>query len=219
MDEQFWLLESLYCSPNLPRSSFYLGTVQGPVGLPGTRSFCVLHFFDYRKQPSFSLRDLPWVPMGRFKQLLSREGRGCEIREKQMVKSSHGARFWIPATDSHNILNCSVYTETHSRREKLTINDSMLPTSKQIPDELEVDDVDSYLFHQQLTRSMSMSWLHPFWTTTTKLLTIFPKGVHTVLRAWAHCVPLCPAKQQSSPFLEWSVSHSVISDSLWAYGL
>ena len=44
---------------------------------PGHRSFCVPHFFDYRKQPSFCLL---WVPMGRFKQLLIREGRGCETR-------------------------------------------------------------------------------------------------------------------------------------------
>ena len=34
-------------------------------------------FLDYRKLPSFSLHDLPWVPRGRFKQLLIREGRGC----------------------------------------------------------------------------------------------------------------------------------------------
>ena len=34
-------------------------TEQGPVGLLGTKSFCVPRFFDYRKQPSFSLHDLP----------------------------------------------------------------------------------------------------------------------------------------------------------------
>ena len=34
-------------------------TLQGPVGLLGTRTFCVPHFFDYRKQPSFTLHDLP----------------------------------------------------------------------------------------------------------------------------------------------------------------
>ena len=59
------------------------GTMQGPVGLLGTRSFCSPHFFDYRKQPSFDLHDLPWVPMGRLKRLWIREGRGCETREKQ----------------------------------------------------------------------------------------------------------------------------------------
>ena len=34
-------------------------TMQGPVGLLGMRLFCVTHFLDYRKQPSFSLHDLP----------------------------------------------------------------------------------------------------------------------------------------------------------------
>ena len=69
---------------------------QGPVGLLGTKAFCVPHFLDYRKQPSFSLHDLPRVPMGRFKQLLIREGKGCETREKQTVKSSLGARSCFP---------------------------------------------------------------------------------------------------------------------------
>ena len=33
-------------------------TMQGSMGLLGTRPFCVLHFFDYRKQPSLRLHDL-----------------------------------------------------------------------------------------------------------------------------------------------------------------
>ena len=32
--------------------------MQGPVGLLGTEPFCFPNFFDYRKQPSFSLHDL-----------------------------------------------------------------------------------------------------------------------------------------------------------------
>ena len=56
---------------------------QGPLGLLGTKTFCVPHFFDYRKQPSFSLHDCPWVTKGRFKQLLIRKGRGWKIKEKQ----------------------------------------------------------------------------------------------------------------------------------------
>lgn len=47
-----------------------------PVGFLGTKPFCVPHFFDYRKQPSFILHHLPWVPVGRFKQLLIRKGMG-----------------------------------------------------------------------------------------------------------------------------------------------
>ena len=32
---------------------------QGPLGYLGTKTFCVPHFFDYTKQPSFSLHNLP----------------------------------------------------------------------------------------------------------------------------------------------------------------
>jgi len=61
-------------------------TVQGTVGLLSTR-LCVPHFFDYRKQPSFSPHDLPGVPMGRFKQLLIRERRGWENRGSCWTRS------------------------------------------------------------------------------------------------------------------------------------
>ena len=70
-------------------------TEQGPVVLLGTTPFCVPHFFDYRKQSSFSFHDLPWVLTGRFKQMLIKEGRGGETREKQTVKSSPGVRSWF----------------------------------------------------------------------------------------------------------------------------
>ena len=72
------------------------------MGLPGTKAFCVPHPFDYRKQPSFSLHDLPWVPTGRFKQLLMREGMGCEIREKQTVKRSLGQNPGSSSKDTHS---------------------------------------------------------------------------------------------------------------------
>ena len=77
-------------------------TEQDPVGLPGTKAFCVPHPFDYRKQPSFSLHDLPWVPTGRFKQLLMREGMGCETREKQTVKRSLGQDPGSSSKDTHS---------------------------------------------------------------------------------------------------------------------
>ena len=38
--------------------------MQGPVGLLGIRPFCVPHFFDYKKKPSFSPHDLSWVHGG-----------------------------------------------------------------------------------------------------------------------------------------------------------
>ena len=93
---------------------------KGPVGLLGTRALCP-YCFDCRKQPSFSLHHLPWVPVGRFKQLLTREGRGCETREKQTQEQSWGTVLfphqWIHTTIS---LSYSADTETPSRWEKLT---------------------------------------------------------------------------------------------------
>ena len=55
------------------------------------------------------------------------------------------------------------------------INDGILPTSMQTPDQLglKVDDADSYLLHHQPIRKVSMSWSHRLWTITLKLLTIF----------------------------------------------
>ena len=71
------------------------------MGLWGTKTFCVPHFFDFRRQPSFSPHALCWVPMGRFKHLLIREGRGFETREKQSrVALGQGAL--SPRMGTHN---------------------------------------------------------------------------------------------------------------------
>ena len=48
------------------------------MGLLSTKLFCVPHFFGYRKQPSSSLHDLPWVSVSKFEQLLIRKRRGCK---------------------------------------------------------------------------------------------------------------------------------------------
>ena len=92
-----------------------IDTEQGPVVFLGTKPFCVPHFFDYRKQPSFSLHHLPWVPMGRSKQVLIREGRGCETREKQS-RAALGQGPVSPST-IHTTISLSYFadTETPSR--------------------------------------------------------------------------------------------------------
>ena len=46
------------------------------MGLLGTKGFPGPPFLNYRKYASFSLHEVPYVPMSRFKQLLIREGRG-----------------------------------------------------------------------------------------------------------------------------------------------
>ena len=58
------------------------------------QSLCVTSFSDQRKQPSVSLHDLHWVPVGRFKQLLIREGMNWETRER--IKRSIGVRSCFP---------------------------------------------------------------------------------------------------------------------------
>ena len=75
--------------------------VQSSVGLLSTRSLSP-HFFDYRKQPSVSLHDLPWAPMGRFKPLLIREeGNGRPGRSKQSRAALEQSPI-SPSKDTHN---------------------------------------------------------------------------------------------------------------------
>ena len=97
--------------------------------------------------------------MGRFNLLLIREGRGCEIREKQEQPRDN---VLFPHQRIHTTISLSYFadTETPSRWEKLMINDGMLPTSLETPDQLnlKVDDVDSCLPHQPTPlRRISMS--------------------------------------------------------------
>ena len=92
----------------------------GPCGgLLGT-GLCVQCFFDYRKQPSFRSPDLSWVPMGRFKQLLIREGTGGDARpgRNKTVKSSLGQGPISPSVDTHNIFELFYrYWNPHQVRE------------------------------------------------------------------------------------------------------
>ena len=80
-----------------PRGMWYHA---GSWGAPGHKTLCPF-FFDSRKQPSFSLHDLSWGPMGRFNLLLIREGSGCEIMEKQS-RAASGQCPVSPSTDTHN---------------------------------------------------------------------------------------------------------------------
>ena len=71
--------------------------------------------------------------MGRFKQLLIREGKGCETREKQSGGTT-GATLeqgLIPQQGIHTTipLSCSADTEIPSSWEKLTVNNQKLSPS------------------------------------------------------------------------------------------
>ena len=71
---------SCHCSK--PHTGMRKGHVQALRG-SWAQGPCVPHFSDCRKQPSFSLQDLPESPVGRCKQLLIRNGRGYKARDKQ----------------------------------------------------------------------------------------------------------------------------------------
>ena len=65
---------------------------QGSMRLPGTEVF--LSSISARQDSSFD--DLPWIPMGRSKQMLIKDGEEWEPKKKQTVKSYLGARSYIP---------------------------------------------------------------------------------------------------------------------------
>ena len=102
------------------------------MGLLGTGPSGVPHVFDYREQPSFSLHDLPWSPMGRFKQLLNKEGRG-DMRPGRNSQEQPWGKILFPHQWIHTKISLSYFsgTETPSRWEKLMIN-YMLPMNFQM---------------------------------------------------------------------------------------
>ena len=64
----------------------------------------LLHFFDDRKLRSFRLHGLPWVLMGRFKQLFTGEGHGCKTREKpRNLRVALSQEPDSPSRDAQNI--------------------------------------------------------------------------------------------------------------------
>jgi len=84
--------------------------------------------------------------------LLIRKRRGRDTREKQTVRSRLGLKFSFPISGyTQQPLAYFADTETASKWEKLMINDSMLPTSLETPEQLDlkVHDADSYLPHHQ----------------------------------------------------------------------
>ena len=109
---------------------------------------------------------------------------------------------WCEVLFPHQVIHTTISlsyfadTEAPSRWEKLTIHDGMLPTSTEIPDQLDlkVDEADSHLTHHKPIRRMSRSKSYPLGTITIKLLTVFRKLGHMVLRVLACCGPPCLAK-------------------------
>ena len=84
----------------------------------------------------------------------------------------------------------------------------VLPTSRKTPGQSEpkVDDADSHWPHHQPIGRMSLSWLHPLWTITVKLLTT-PPSEDTVLQALALCGPF--ASQSNKAILFYFTQNSM----------
>ena len=79
----------------------------GPRGAPGRESLSAplpphLHptSFLFLQEASFSLHDLPWVPMGRFKLLLIRKGGDVGTRRRNSAALGQGPGF--PSKDTHS---------------------------------------------------------------------------------------------------------------------
>ena len=112
-------------------------------------------------------------------------------------------------------LSHSADTETPPRWEKLMINSSMLPTSMQTPDQLDlkVDDADSLPHHQPI-RGMSMNWSCPLWTITVKT-SIFTKLGYSFEGTSLLC-PLLPGKVIKQSFFS---PHPKLClwDSIWQW--
>ena len=164
--------------------------------LGASRPFCVPPFLWWQKIGFLQPPRLPWVLKGRFKQLLIREGRGYETREKQSVRRNSnvalGQAPGSPLRDTHHSsfeLFCRYWRSSGGRSQQLTmvcssqghrLNDGMQSTGALTPDQLDLkfDDADSNLPHRQPIRRMSTSWSRPVWTITTNLLTILSKLGH-----------------------------------------
>ena len=103
-----------------------------------------------------------------------REGRGCETREKQIVKRNNSApwgRVLVPHEGIHTTisLSCFAATETPTRWEKLTI---CCPQARrpQTSWNQKDDDTDSHLPHHQPIRRTSTSLSHPLYYKTPHCL-------------------------------------------------
>ena len=95
----------LYTSRNC-----HTDTEPDPVGLLGTRPFCV-PLFDYRKQLSLSFHELPWVPVGWGKQLLIRGG---GARPGISSQEQPWGKVLIPHQWTHTTISLSYFAETET---------------------------------------------------------------------------------------------------------
>ena len=182
-------------------------TEQDPAGLLDTKVFLCLLFLVCRKQASFSLHDLSWVPKGRFKQLLIREGRGCGDKAGQVKKQYRRLARQSPCSPSRHIhrkifkLFCRTKTPTKGK---------MLTTWWSTPFQREghnsITSRSTRAHHETSWWQMLSSNAGParsliLISNSTPWLLKSPPGWDTVLRALGSYGPFGLARQYSCSFL------------------
>ena len=166
-------------------------------------------FLVCRKYVSCRFHDLPWVPKGRFKQLLIRKGRGCGEKRGAVRKQwcSLGQGSGIPSSETHNnIFSCFADTESPAKWKMLTIWWSILCSREMVT---QFNNLES---HRSPSRNHLMPndfWIegtqsqHAPWPLSAVPLLDYktphkPPGLgHTVLRVSPRCGLTCLADQQS----------------------
>ena len=169
----------------------YISYPAGPCGAPEHKALSFHPIFDYRKQPSFSFQDLPWVSMGRFKQLSFRDWRGWRPGRKKQSRAALGQGAISPSTKPTTSLSYFVDTETPSRWEKLRYAAGKQEDPRSFKPEgwpcwllLTSPQIHQKNVHKPITPSF-----------TIKPVTIFPKLRHMVLRVLGCYLHFCLAKQ------------------------
>ena len=121
----------------------HFDTTQYPVGLLGIKPFCVPPLlllqeicFIQPLWPSLSSKGQIPTIVNQGRKVIWRQG-----RNSQETTAQPQGRVLVPHQGIHTTsLSWFADTETPTRREKLTVNNSMLPISTQIPDWLEPED-------------------------------------------------------------------------------
>ena len=165
-----------------------------------------------RNHASFSLLDFPWVPRGRFKQLLIREGRVSEKREEQS-RNNNAVLGQGPGSPSrnihHNTLSSSTGTKAPTQWRMATsgrAQDSWSPALCSPPTN-QKKVCTQWEMRKTLTPSPNDSPFNNFMVEEN--LQIF-----FLFWTWPHLLPRLPASWIQQPFLsnqQWSLQYWLLS--------
>ena len=186
-------------------------TQQDPVG--EQKPLWVPHFFikevGFIQPPGPSLS-----PTGRFRQMLTREGRAQrQGRSSERNSSAASGQVLIPSGDTQTgSLSCFADTERPTRREKLTVCRPQARGAQTCWNQ-KVEDADSRLPHHPSVRGRSVSGSHrpPLWASLTiKLLTTPTRWGHTW--CWGRQPALAPFAWQSHKAVLFYFTENSVSE-------